>query len=184
MSKIFNHKRQKILKKYGIKLLFYLIMFFVLLSFSNTNASDKNSKYVYIKKVLDGDTIVTKHQKQIRYIGIDAPELGQPFSAEAKKYNENLVLHKFVKIEYDKKHQDYLGRDLAYVYVNKIFINKILVNQGLAKVLTVTPDTQYQQAFLNAQKQAQNKKIGLWPIVNKISWLPLPAKIENGAAGQ
>lgn len=167
-----------------IKSLIFFSIIFILLSFSQTNAANKNIKYVYIKKIVDGDTIISKNGTQIRYIGIDAPELGQPFSSEAKKFNKSLVLHKFVRLEYDKKHQDYLSRDLAYVYIEKKFVNKILVNQGLAKVLTVSPDTKYQQSFLQSQKKAQNKKIGIWPIFNQIHWLSLPKKITNGAAGQ
>src|SRR3989442_7902281 len=49
--------------------------------------------------VFDGDTIQLADGTRVRYLGVNAPEHGQPFATEAKRYNERLVLGKDVRFE-------------------------------------------------------------------------------------
>ncbi len=43
---------------------------------------------VKVIRVLDGDTIEVEGGERVRYLGINAPESGQPFSTEATRENE------------------------------------------------------------------------------------------------
>lgn len=68
--------------------------------------------------ISDGDTItVLSNRKQIkvRMAGIDAPEIGQPFSHKAKKELASLIFNKQVKVEARKT--DRYGRTIGDVSV-------------------------------------------------------------------
>jgi len=41
-----------------------------------------------VTRVIDGDTVVLENGEHVRYIGIDTPERGRPYYAEAKRENE------------------------------------------------------------------------------------------------
>lgn len=125
-----------------------------------------------VVKVIDGDTIDVKQNKtndtvRVRYIGIDTPE---PYakgpaecgSHEATIRNTELVNGQEVTMVPDKEDVDKYGRLLRYVYVDKIFINQILVQEGLARTLTIPPNTKYKYKFLKLEEIAQNDKSGMW----------------------
>jgi len=98
-------------------------------------------------EVIDGDTIVIEGGERVRYIGIDAPEMGpppEPFAVEAWQTNRELVEGKAVRLERDVSATDRYGRLLCYVYVDATFVNAELVRQGLARARAYHPDTKYQ----------------------------------------
>lgn len=121
-------------------------------------------------KVIDGDTIVLENGERVRYIGIDAPETTaieghvECFSSESKQKNVDLVLHKTVTLEKDTNNTDRYGRLLRYVYVDDIFVNEILVREGYALSKYYRPDIHKQSIFEAAQREAEQKKSGLWKI--------------------
>jgi endonuclease YncB( thermonuclease family) len=111
-----------------------------------------------VTKVLDGDTIEISPPNQmsqigqisqispspnrlptrsVRYLGIDAPNLGEPKYEEAKTTNERLVLGKTVTLEYDVPQNDKYGRILAWVWCDGKLINREMLKLGLAKPLTM-----------------------------------------------
>lgn len=65
--------------------------------------------------VLDGDMIVFKTGEKLRYQEINAPEPNQRWGEKTKNFNQNLVLGKKVKVEFDRIKLDKYGRLLAYV---------------------------------------------------------------------
>lgn len=115
-----------------------------------------------VKKVIDGDTIELENGIKVRYIGINAPEEGQSFYEEAKILNSLLVENKNVSLEYDVQKYDQNGRLLAYVFLDDLFINLQIVKEGMAFVYIVTPNSKYSAEFMKAQKEAQEKGLGLW----------------------
>lgn len=121
-----------------------------------------------VVRVIDGDTIEIEGNKKVRYIGISTPELKDPrkpvgcFAQEAADENKKLVEGKEVSIQKDVSEVDKYKRLLRYVWVGDTFINDYLVRQGFAQVSTFPPDVKYQQQFLEAQKEAQENKRGLW----------------------
>ncbi|MGB9608934.1 MAG: thermonuclease family protein [Minisyncoccia bacterium] len=122
-----------------------------------------NSVYkASVRRVIDGDTIELQDGSRVRYIGINSPESGEPFFSEAKKENENLVLNKEVKLQFDVQTKDKYGRFLAYVWVDNILVNKKLVLEGLAISETIQPNVLYQDEILASQKEAQANCKGIW----------------------
>jgi endonuclease YncB( thermonuclease family) len=98
----------------------------------------------YVIRVIDGDTIELYSGDKVRLICIDAPELENKGSYEAKAYLESLVLNKEVKLEKDISEADKYGRLLRYVWVNisdqEVFVNKELVSQGYASIFRYGDD--------------------------------------------
>lgn len=123
-----------------------------------------SATFAKVVRVIDGDTIVIDSGQKIRYIGMNTPEVetSECFATVASEINKNLVLGKMVKLEKDVSETDKYGRLLRYVYVDEIFIDDYLVKNGYAKVMTVPPDTKYEDEFLRSQKYAKESNLGLW----------------------
>lgn len=126
------------------------------------NSAAETRKENLAKRVIDGDTIELEDGTRVRYIGMDTPEVEQCFWEEATEENKRLVEGKKIKLENDVQKLDKYGRTLAYVFVDGIFVNEELVRGGFAKVYTYPPDVKYTEKFIAAQKEAREKKVGLW----------------------
>lgn len=122
----------------------------------------ENQESVLVTRVIDGDTIEIESGTRIRYIGIDTPEPGECFGNEATEANSRLAAGKRVLLETDIQTHDRYGRLLAYVWLGDTLINEELVRQGIATVTTYAPNVKYTDRFLEAQKEAREKKLGLW----------------------
>jgi micrococcal nuclease len=126
------------------------------------------AKEYTVSKVLDGDSIVLDTGEQVRYLGIDAPELGkqaggpQFYAKEATAFNKQLVLLKKVRLEFDMERHDAYGRLLAYVFVKDLFVNAELVKRGYARATIKPPNVKYKDLLIKYQKEAMSKEIGLW----------------------
>ncbi len=99
------------------------------------------SESVYVKRVVDGDTLELEDGRKVRLIGVDTPELhvsqklyrdsarsGQDIAAirelglRASAFTKKYLDKRRVELEYESSnrvtnHQDRYGRTLAYVYV-------------------------------------------------------------------
>ena len=118
-----------------------------------------------ITEVIDGDTIVIQSGQRVRYIGIDAPELGppaEPLAAEAKQANRALVEGKEVRLEKDVSDTDRFGRLLRYVYADGTLVNAEMVRQGLARSRSYPPDTKYQEYLDKMETMARRAGRGIW----------------------
>jgi micrococcal nuclease len=117
-----------------------------------------------VKKVIDGDTIVVAGGERVRYIGIDAPESGEPFYKEAKERNRALVGGKRVIVRVCAgEPRDRYGRVLGWVYADGIDVGGRLLKEGLARTLTIPPcGLKKAEEFNRYQKEAINKGMGLW----------------------
>ena len=125
--------------------------------------------YERVTSVYDGDTILLNSGKRVRYLGIDAPEIGHKgetneFMALASKaFNVSLVAEKRVKLEFDQEERDDYDRLLAYVYLeNGDMINALMVKQGLAWVMVRRPNLKHFSFLLNAQQSAMEEGLGIW----------------------
>ena len=128
-----------------------------------------------VTKVIDGDTIVLENGEKVRYIGINTPELHHQkkevkcFAKEAYEENKKLVLGKRVFLQKDVSEKDKYNRLLRYIFLDEqmstseaSFINLYLVKNGFAFAASFPPDVKYNSLFLNAQKEAREKNLGLW----------------------
>ncbi len=113
-------------------------------------------------RILDGDTIEIEGGERVRYLGINAPESGQPFSTEATRENERLVAGRTVSLEFDVQTQDRYQRLLAYVWVGDVLVNEEIVQNGYAVSETIQPNVKYQDIILKAQQEARSACRGLW----------------------
>jgi endonuclease YncB( thermonuclease family) len=116
--------------------------------------------------VVDGDTIEVQLSDDItstvRYIGVDAPENGYPFSEEARQANMNLVYQQRVVLVKDQSEVDRYQRVLRYVIVGDVFVNLQLVNAGFASAQNYPPDEACKDVFASAEEGARLAKIGMW----------------------
>lgn len=124
--------------------------------------------------VKDGDTIVLTNGKIVRYLGINAPELGsikwpeEPYAREALAYNIKLVKGKVVYLETDIEKYDRYGRLLAYVFLKDgTFVNLEMVKAGYAYVLFLKPNLKYRKELLAAQRAAMKKRKNIWQVLLK-----------------
>ena len=121
-----------------------------------------------VTKVIDGDTVEINGSQQVRYIGINTPEISftngeaDCYGEEARRANEELVGGKKVWLEKDVSETDKYGRLLRYVWSGELMINEYLVAQGFANIATYPPDIKHQERLLKAQKEAVLSKRGLW----------------------
>ncbi|MDL2275353.1 thermonuclease family protein [Desulfosarcina sp. OttesenSCG-928-G10] len=127
-----------------------------------------------VKWVADGDTIILKDGRHVRYIGIDAPEIDHqkprktPMGTRARSVNQQLVGPFSLKLVYDKETKDHYGRTLAYVYRNDgLFVNLEMVKTGNAWCLYLSPNLSHTEAFLDAQREAMNQGLGIWQTIGR-----------------
>lgn len=126
------------------------------------NSPQESKSQTLITKVVDGDTVETSLGEKIRYIGINSPENGEPFSKQATDKNKELVLNKNVRLEFDVEKKDRFGRTLAYVFVQDLNVSIELAKAGVAVSQTLQPNVKYQKEILDGQKSARDNCLGLW----------------------
>lgn len=133
---------------------------------SSIPPTDAESGKIKVARIIDGDTIELADKTRVRYTGVDTPETGDCFGASASKANSDLVLGKEVILETDVQILDKYGRKLAYVFVesgsNVWMVNEELVKQGVARVSTYPPNVKYTERFQTAEREARERKVGLW----------------------
>ena len=118
-----------------------------------------------VRGVTDGDTIdvrVGAADETVRLIGINAPEAGECFSAEAAAALADLVEGRSVRLVGDESDRDQYGRLLRYVFVGETFVNEALVRGGFAQAYRYEPDVARADALDAAQAEAEARGRGLW----------------------
>lgn len=127
----------------------------------------------FVIRALDGDTLLLANGERVRYIGVDAPELGDspPWSDRAKAakaLNERLTRGKVVWLARDVSDRDRYGRLLRYAFVTDgrgrgwVFVNAELVRRGLARATPYPPDLRRASHFASLEREAQRARRGLW----------------------
>lgn len=167
-------------------------LFFLFLAFTalGTGISLAEVRYAYVERAIDGDTIKLRGNERVRYLGIDTPERGEPFYAEAKRRNSALVKGKYVKLVVcDAEPRDKYNRTLAWVYVGERFVNAGLLREGLGKVMIMPPcGTGKAEEFRRYEEQARQEKRGLWAGASSAapsgSGVIIPAADASGYVGR
>ncbi|MDX6601667.1 MAG: micrococcal nuclease [Solirubrobacterales bacterium] len=125
----------------------------------------------YVVRVVDGDTIEARiggRVEDVRYIGVDTPETVKPdtpvqcFGPRASSFNHRLVEHRQVRLVFGVEQRDVYGRLLAYVYLGHRFVNANLVQRGLARSLTIPPNSRFAPLFRAMELRAARAGRGLW----------------------
>lgn len=145
-----------------IVLLFGLLLFTALFFFAETKREEG-----LVTKVIDGDTLELNSSEKVRLLGVNAPEKGEPYYAEAKKRLEQLVLNKTVLMERDDEDRDRYGRMLRYVYIGDEMVNLVLLEEGYATLYVLQPNEAYETLFRNAEEAARASRMGVWSLVSE-----------------
>ncbi len=119
--------------------------------------------------VTDGDTIEildeSNETHKIRLTHIDAPERGQDFGTQAKKFLSDQVFGKSVRVDVSSE-KDRYGRVLGEVWIGDVSANQTIVLSGFAwHYKKYSTD----DVFANAETAAKNQKLGLWAHANPIA---------------
>ena len=124
----------------------------------------KLPKTAVVKKVIDGDTVELFNGLILRYVGMTAPETGEPFEKESTEANRELVEGKEIKLEYDNYTSDKFGRILAYPIINNKNISIELVRKGMAELVIYQKRRSFihQEELLKVQDEAKHKRLGIW----------------------
>ncbi|OGC85092.1 hypothetical protein A3F55_03080 [Candidatus Adlerbacteria bacterium RIFCSPHIGHO2_12_FULL_53_18] len=127
-----------------------------------------SSKLFKVSKVIDGDTISILKDgatETVRFIGVNAPETGQCYTAEATQKLKTLLASGSVSLELDTSQgeRDKYDRLLAYVFTESgQNAARVLIEGGFAKEYTYSRAYKYQADFKAAQVSAQAGGKGLW----------------------
>jgi micrococcal nuclease len=138
--------------------------------------------------------MVLRDGRKVRYLGINAPEHGQPYAREATNFNRRLVSGLPVRLEFDQVREDRHGRLLAYVYATKCevrgtkcgeetLVNEQLLAEGLAHVFFMPPNTRFAERLLQVQEKAHTAGRGMWKAVRgplKITRIEPKGNAEEG----
>jgi endonuclease YncB( thermonuclease family) len=119
--------------------------------------------------VVDGDTADVRLESgmiRVRFHGIDAPEMGQPFGKAAKARLSELVFNQTVSVE--PYEQDRYDRLVARLWLGERDINAEMVKSGHAWTYRRYADL---PAYCVYEKAARDQRRGLWqaPVQDRIA---------------
>lgn len=173
-------KNDNIKNKTALRRIFLFALVLILyfsVTYYNKHLTAPEFERVKVTKVVDADTFYVGKDK-VRAIGINAPEVGEKeetLGKEAKKRAEELLLDKKIYLKRDEGLTDKYGRNLRYVFLLKPkkvdenilkenTLEGVLLKEGLAKCYFFKPNYLYQEEFKKIEKEAKDKKIGMWKI--------------------
>lgn len=135
-----------------MKKLFFLLFLLPIACFSQEYKGS-------ILSIIDGDTFVFQTEEgniKVRLFGIDAPEKKQTYGLESKAYLET---YRYKQGKLKRTGTDKYGRTLGILFIDNKNINLDLIKNGYAWHYKRYSDD---IAFAQAEKEARQKKIGLW----------------------
>jgi micrococcal nuclease len=122
----------------------------------------ENLTTVTVTHVVDGDTVDLADGTRIRLIGINTPELDQPYYDEATQFTRALLENKQVGLEVDADELDQYDRTLAYLWIGDELANYTIVRSGWANSLSIQPNVKYAVYIEQAQEKAAAEGAGIW----------------------
>jgi len=141
--------------------LFLACLLLVLLSFPDLSGA-QDARFLTI---LDGDSMLVEYKgysREVRLIGIDAPEWGQEYGTQAKAHAMNFCFGQTLRLELDKERKDRYGRLLVYAYCGDQMLNEEMVRAGMAIVIEIKPNTRYYSLLKKAEEKAHVERRGFW----------------------
>lgn len=150
---------------------FLFLLFTPAVAFSHPLDTLEKGEAYFVKSVIDGDTLVLATNKQVRFVGIQAPKLplGRknfpewPLAKEAKVYLEEIALNKMVTLYFGKTKRDRHGRILAHLKTDDgLWLQDEMLRRGLARVYTFPDNRQLAAELYQAEQYARQKQQGIW----------------------
>ena len=133
--------------------------------------ADAPSEFVTVQYVIDGDTLRLRDGRNVRLIGINAPELegrgrtAEPYAVLASRHLAAVIKssNAEVALRLGELSHDRYGRVLAHLYDRKgASIEEQLVAAGLAYHVVIAPNTELAECLAQAEHHAQRQRLGLW----------------------
>ena len=140
----------------------------------------------WVKRVVDGHTLLLFGAERVRLIGVDTLEVNESkklhryaersgkdieaitaLGRRATAFIKKIVDKKLIRLEFDPNnyligHKDKYGRILAYVYLmDGTFLNAEIIKQGYGFAYTRLP-FKYIEEFRRYEREARENKKGLW----------------------
>lgn len=147
-------------------LIFLIVLTILVLLLAGCN--QRQGEEVYIKRVIDGDTVKTADGDSIRLLGVDTPEIdwennqSEFYAEEARNFSAENLVGENVFLEYDEEKEDHYGRVLAYIIHDNENFNQKLLESGYASLMIVDPNDKYESDFKKAVKTARESRLGIW----------------------
>jgi len=150
-----------------------------------TLASAQNAT---VRHAIDGDSVVLADGRQVRLIGINAPEIGvdgrpdQPLARAAQARMAQLTEGRSVTLAFDRETNDRHGRTLAYLTLaDGTDVQARILTEGLAWCVAIPPNTARAEAYCAAERTARAANRGVWA---ETQYRPIPAaQLELGDTG-
>jgi micrococcal nuclease len=122
-----------------------------------------------VTRIVDGDTLIARvsvrRSERVRLIGIDTPEVGRCFAAQATLTARKLALNRRVKLQGDRtqSRRDRFGRLLAYVLLpNGRDLGRELIRSGRGVVFVFRRPFAKLASYRAAEAAARSARLGLW----------------------
>lgn len=136
------------------------------------NALSIIDRAALVTEVVDGNTVRAEHRgtiETIELLGVDAPELDEPYGLEARDRLAELVAHgRFLRLQFDTVTRDDSGHVLAYVLYDSFpgwaLANTSLLREGLARLDLVYANLRYEDDLRAAETHAKDQRLGIWSL--------------------
>lgn len=147
-----------------------------------------DTELVRVAAALDGDSLRLADGREVRLIGINAPELGKdgkpddPLARDARRRTSSLTRGQTVRLEYSSERFDRYGRTLAYVLLpDGRDVQEILTREGWAWYVAIPPNIARLERYRNAEAEARRLSRGLW---SRPEYAPISANdLKPGRTG-
>jgi len=124
---------------------------------------------VQVAQVLDGDSLRLHDGRDVRLIGVNAPEFGkdgqpdEPLAREARDLLARLVAGKQVRLEHGPERLDRYRRTLAYVHLaDGTSVEQVMLREGMGFAIAIPPNLAHVDAYLRAESEARRLGRGVW----------------------
>ena len=108
-------------------------------------------------------------QRQVRLIGINAPEFGkdgkadEPLAGTARDRLRDLVQGKRVRLVLEEEQRDHYGRWLAHLRLSDgTKVEEVLLKDGLVSAIAIPPNVHQWKRLFDLETVARSAQRGLW----------------------
>ena len=170
---------QVIIKKASLMGAFFIALLVcgsaVNLAWSHSCGKAQVNQYAEVAYVYDGDSVRLTDGRQVRFIGMDTPEISrkegsqsEPFAEKARRTLIKLLgKDRQIGLAFDKEKKDRYGRYLAHGYTaDGMNISAYMLKQGMAKTMVIPPNTRYAECYYVNEKKAREHVAGIWGLVD------------------